>query len=136
MAKTLLNFVSPNLQIHVAAANKQTVHCGIDVTQLRLAFRPVWFSLFLKDSAAFLQMMSAAMTHRGYTHGLVNETKAMFLRQQAWMSVNDRLADPEHCTSDGTLAAILSFLILDVRFPACHGRSTRSLTFLCANSIP
>lgn len=78
----------------------------------------------MKDSAAFLGMMAAAMAHRDYTHGLNNNTKFQFLRQQAWMSVNDRLADPAQCTSDGVLAAILSFLILDVSY-AFDGYSQR-----------
>jgi len=62
-------------------------------------------------------MIAAALLHRGYTHGLRNDAKAASLRKYAWTSVNERLADPIQCTSDGVIGAVLSFLILDVRLP-------------------
>ena len=94
----------------------QSVHSEYEVTKLRVAFRPVWFGLFIKDPASLLQLMSTATLHRNYTHGTQDEGRAVTYRQKAWKSVNDRLADPVQCTTDGVMSAILAFLILDVSF--------------------
>jgi hypothetical protein len=96
------------------------VHSHNDATvgKVRIvAFRPIWLSLFMKDPASFLQLMSTALEHRKTQGEFNQEERVIKYRHMAWNSVNERLSNPALRATDGIMSAILAFLIRDVSLP-------------------